>query len=296
MRRMDRYQDEADNTTSRIDKNQDLYQNFSNNTIYANLTDVMNANAYDITNDQINNTSSNTREAYQRMQKYQNMETLPPNKKELEDYKYLYERKENKVYDINSVLEEAHKNRLEKDDKEDKRRLKNNDYNILARVNKKKLEQYREEKKKRQATPEEEEIRELIDTIASKTLAGEIDKATSVDLLSDLMATSMMDKIEGSAELSVVDEKSPSKEETESVEKPEIIEVKEPVKEAVEEKTDSKMETDFYSKSMDLSNNDLDLSDDFQEKSLPLVVKILIFITIIIVIALTAFFIYQKVH
>ena len=40
-------------------------------------------------------------------------------------------------------------------------------------------------------------IRELIDTIASKTLAGEIDKATSVNLLSDLMATNLLDKVDG---------------------------------------------------------------------------------------------------
>ena len=40
MRRMDRYKDEEE-AQSRIDLNQELYQNVSNNTIYANITDVI---------------------------------------------------------------------------------------------------------------------------------------------------------------------------------------------------------------------------------------------------------------
>ena len=48
MRRMDRYKDENNTRSSRLDKNQDLYQNVSNNTIYTNITDVINANAFEI--------------------------------------------------------------------------------------------------------------------------------------------------------------------------------------------------------------------------------------------------------
>ena len=70
MRRMDRYKDEEE-AQSRIDLNQELYQNVSNNTIYANITDVTNANAFEIQNG--NNTAHTTREAYQQMQKYQNV-------------------------------------------------------------------------------------------------------------------------------------------------------------------------------------------------------------------------------
>ena len=194
MRRMDRY-NENDNSSrsSRIDKNQKLYQNFSSNSIYTNITDVTNANAYEINN---NNTSRTTREQYQNLRKFQDVEPLPKSKKDLEDVNYLYKKRENKVYDINSVLEEARKNRVEKDELDEKRKLKDNAYNILSGSNKKQLEKYREEKKKRLTTPEEDEIRELIDTIASKTLAGEIDKETSVDLLSDLMATNVLDKVD----------------------------------------------------------------------------------------------------
>ncbi len=294
MRRMDRYNDE-DNQISRFARNQELYQNYSNNTIYTNITDVTNANAYDISNSIDPTSSYKTREAYQQMQKYQDTEKVPETKKELDDFNYLYQKKENKIYDINSVLEEARRNRQEKDEKDEKRVLKNNDYNILSGVNKQELEKYREEKRKR-LTTSEEEIRELIDTIASKTLAGEIDKATSVNLLSDLMATSMLDKVEASSEIAdeekkeeVDDNTSTTEQIEETQEKPEIQEIIE-----VEDTKEEKKDPDFYTRSMDLSEKDFNLSDEFKEKSLPLGVKILIFLIIIAIIAVTGYFIYKR--
>ena len=305
MSRMDRYKSE-NSPLSRTSKNQELYQNVSNNTIYANITDVTNANAFEIKNN--NKTSRTTRESYQQMKKYQNVEPIPRNRKELDDFNYLYPKKENKVYDINSVLEAARKNRVEKDNKEEKRKLKNNEYNILSGVNKEALEKYREEKKKRMLTPEEEEIRELVDTIASKTLAGEIDKATSVDLLSDLMATNMLDKVSASSELDKEETKTEEKKEettTEEIKKEEIKEEKsvmlsktqlQEINDRKEEKVDALKEKDpdFYTRSMDLSDKDFDLGDDFKEKSLPLGVKILIFLIIVIIILITAYIIYKK--
>ena len=309
MSRMDRYKSET-SPLSRTSKNQELYQNVSNNTIYANITDVTNANAFEIKNNNI--TSRTTRESYQQMKKYQNVEPIPRTRKELDDFNYLYPKKENKVYDINSVLEAARKNRVEKDNKEEKRKLKNNAYNILSGVNKEALEKYREEKKKRMLTPEEEEIRELVDTIASKTLAGEIDKATSVDLLSDLMATNMLDKVSASSELDKEETKTEEikeeKEETttEEIKKEETKEEKsvmlsktqlQEINDRKEEKVDALKEkdTDFYTRSMDLSDKDFDLGDDFKEKSLPLGVKILIFLIIVIIILITAYIIYKKI-
>ena len=292
MSRMDRYKSET-SPLSRTSKNQELYQNVSNNTIYANITDVTNANAFEIKNN--NKTSRTTRESYQQMKKYQNVEPIPRTRKELDDFNYLYPKKENKVYDINSVLEAARKNRVEKDNKEEKRKLKNNAYNILSGVNKEALEKYREEKKKRMLTPEEEEIRELVDTIASKTLAGEIDKATSVDLLSDLMATNMLDKVSASSELDKEETKTEEIKEEKSVmlSKTQLQEIND----RKEEKVDALKEKDpdFYTRSMDLSDKDFDLGDDFKEKSLPLGVKILIFLIIVIIILITAYIIYKKI-
>ena len=292
MRRMDRYKDEHSQTAKRSEKNKDLYQNTNK---YTNITDVTNANVYEINNERKEPATS--RENYQKLRKYQNVEEVPKVKKELEDFKYLYQRNEKKVYDINSVLETARKNKKEKDDLEEKRKLKHTSYNVLSGVNLEELIKYREEKKNRAETEEEKEIRELVDTIASKTLAGEIDKATSVDLLSDLMATNMLDKVE--APDKIEDTSEMIEEQTEepiiqsSVEI-DVEEIKRLDEENQEPSKNKKIDTDFYTRSMDLTEEDFDMDNEFVDSKLPIAVKIIIFILIIAVIAVAAYFIYKK--
>ena len=55
----------------------------------------------------------------------------------------------NKDNQLLLVVDSSYSNQEEKDNKEEKRKLKNNAYNILSGVNKEALEKYREEKKKR---------------------------------------------------------------------------------------------------------------------------------------------------
>lgn len=299
MRRMDRYNDDNNFHTKRSDRNQDLYQNISSNTKYTNIADVANANAFEINDKNIS--SYSTRESYQKMKKYQNMEPLPRSKKELNDVNYLHQKHENKVYDIKSVLEEARKNRQERDELEEKRKLKNTSYNILAGLNAEELERYRKEKRNKIEKPTEDELRELIDTITSKTLAGEIDKATSVDLLSDLMATNILDKVEKPTDIE--DDKKEKEEEIdeklslskEILDEDQIKEVEKRKAEEDNKQTLKEADVDFYTRSMDLSDKDFDLSDEFKEKSLPLAVRILIFILIVAVISVAAYFIYKRI-
>lgn len=360
MRRMDRYKDETPDRPNRYEKNQELYQDIASNTKYTNITDVTNSNAFEI-NGFKNKGSYTSRESYQQMKKYKNVESVPRIKKELDDFNYLYKIDDKKVYDINIVLEEARKNRQEKDKLEEKRKLKNTSYNILADLNIEELEKYKAEKIKKIMTPEEEEFRDLIDTIASKTLAGEIDKETSVNLLSDLMATSVMDKVEDANSLGYDNEsyedKESNKEETEEQvsneeqnidEKEELDKVKNIIEEnkTLEEKLDSYKELkgqetekinsdsieekkqekqndnsmslsedtlkeiekrkdeepktlsgadkDFYTRSMDLSDEDFEMDNEFKEKSMPIALKILIAILVIALIASAAYFIYKR--
>ena len=360
MRRMDRYKDETPDRPNRYEKNQELYQDIASNTKYTNITDVTNSNAFEI-NGFKNKGSYTSRESYQQMKKYKNVESVPRIKKELDDFNYLYKIDDKKVYDINIVLEEARKNRQEKDKLEEKRKLKNTSYNILADLNIEELEKYKAEKIKKIMTPEEEEFRDLIDTIASKTLAGEIDKETSVNLLSDLMATSVMDKVEDANSLGYDNEsyedKESNKEETEEQvsneeqnidEKEELDKVKNIIEEnkTLEEKLDSYKELkgqetekinsdsieekiqeaqndnsmsfsedtikeiekrkdeepktlsgadkDFYTRSMDLSDEDFEMDNEFKEKSMPITLKILIAILVIALIASAAYFIYKR--
>ena len=298
--RMERYQQqENQETTRRSSKNQELYQNIGRNTKYTNFTDVTNANAFDLGTAKKN---YRTREGYHQMKEYNDFIPEPKVKKELDDFNYLYQDHENKIYDINSVLEEAKKNRVKKDELEAKRKLKNTNYNILASLNPEELEKYRKEKVER-TRPDEEELRDLIDTITSKTLAGEIDKATSVDLLSDLMATNMMDRVEKP----VPDKKEEPEEEIEEEEIEEKLSLSKEIldKEQLEkvqelknkEKKDSIMDssdTDFYTRSMDLSDKDFEMDDEFKEKKMPLAVKIILIILIIAVIAVAGYFIYRN--
>lgn len=360
MRRMDRYKDETPDRPNRYEKNQELYQDIASNTKYTNITDVTNSNAFEI-NGFKNKGSYTSRESYQQMKKYKNVESVPRIKKELDDFNYLYKIDDKKVYDINIVLEEARKNRQEKDKLEEKRKLRNTSYNILADLNIEELEKYKAEKIKKIMTPEEEEFRDLIDTIASKTLAGEIDKETSVNLLSDLMATSVMDKVEDANSLGYDNEsyedKESNKEETEEQvsneeqnidEKEELDKVKNIIEEnkTLEEKLDSYKELkgqetekinsdsieekkqekqndnsmslsedtlkeiekrkdeepktlsgadkDFYTRSMDLSDEDFEMDNEFKEKSMPIALKILIAILVIALIAVAAYFIYKR--
>lgn len=310
MRRMDRYNEESNNRPNRYEKNQELYQDIATNQKYTNITDVTNANAFEINN---SNRSYTSRESYQQMKKYQNVEPVPRVKKELEDFNRLLKNDEKKVYDINSVLEEARKNRQEQDKLESKRKLKNTSYNILADLNQEELEKYREEKKKKIMTLEEEEFTDLINTIASKTLAGEIDKATSINLLSDLMATSVMDKVEDKSSLGLEEDIEKEKQEKEELEDKEDSEEekdktedlslsKEKLEEIAQKKDEIEKNTqkltgadnDFYTRSMDLSDEDFEMDDEFKDTGMPLILKIIIVVLIIALIAVAAYFIYQR--
>lgn len=291
--RMERYRDDNDQTQySRSNKNQTLYQNVGTNTKYTNFTDVTNANAFDLNAAQKN---YRTREGYHQIKEYDNIMPTPKVKKELDEFNYLYQDHENRVYDINSVLEEARKNRIQKDELEAKRKLKNTNYNILASLNPEELEKYRKEKLER-IKPDENELRDLIDTITSKTLAGEIDKATSVDLLSDLMATSVIDRVENKEEkqeeVHTETSLSLSKEILDKDQLDKVNKLKTTENEETGIMKDS--DTDFYTRSMDLSDKDFEMADEFKEKKLPLAVKIILILIIVAVLATAGYFIYKN--
>ena len=193
MRRMDRYQKNSTSVTRR-DRNEELYKELNSDIKYANVTDVTNTNAYEITNNR-----NRTREDYHKLKEYNMIKEEPKEKRELQEFNYINKTKENKVYDINTIIEETKKNRKKKEELEEKKKYLKDTYNILSKDNKAELEKYRKEKEERIKAPNESEIREIIDTIASKTLAGDISKETSVNLLSDLMATQALDRVAAQA-------------------------------------------------------------------------------------------------
>ena len=334
MRRMDRYKDASDETrSSRSDNNKELYESIGSNTRYTSFTDVTNANAIDLSSKK----NYNTREGYHQMKEYQDVVPTPRAKKDLEEFKSVYQNRENRVYDINNVLEEARKNRVEKDELEEKRKLKNTSYNILASLNPEELEKYRQEKKER-LRADDEDLRELIDTITSATLAGDIKVAS--ELLGDLMATSIMDKIddqdleeddssEKAPAAKDIDSKNEEPEEKESTSEEqadedddddsdeqedyklslskeildlqELKKMQEKIEKSQQEEPEKKenimsnADEDFYTRSMDLSDQDFELDEEFKDKKLPLVVKILIFLIILVVLAAVFYFLWNQI-
>lgn len=283
--RMDRYKNEENNhkNYTRSNKNKDLYQNIGTNKAYTNFTAVGQVNAISLDDAKKN---YRTREGYQSIKEYQPVEHKPKVKKELDEFNYLYQDHQNRIYDINSVIEKAKANRTEKDELEEKRKLKNTNYNILASLNPKELESYKKEKVERNK-PDEGEIRELIDTITSKTLAGEISKETGVNLLSDLMATSAMDKVSPEDELDlskkILDKESMKKLEEASKEK--ITETNEMMKD---------LDQSFYTKSMDLSDKDFSFDDD-DDKTIPTTIKVLLILILLALVGIGIFFVIQHI-
>ena len=273
MRRMDRYNNNTTSATRR-DRNEELYRELNSDIKYANVTDVTNTNAYEITNKK-----NRTREDYHKLKEYNMIKEEPREKKELQEFNYINKTKENKVYDINTIIEETKKNRQKKEELEEKKKYLKDTYNILSKDNKAELEKYRKEKEERIKAPNESEIREIIDTIASKTLAGDISKETSVNLLSDLMATQALDRVaaqasekENNLEETVSKYKVELEEEkpnTEKLSAKDIKKVREKANDIKEVSIMDKADDSFYTRSMDLSDKDFSLSDEFVEKSMP---------------------------
>jgi len=282
---MDRYKESNSNESySRSDKNKDLYNDFANSTKYTNFSDVTNANAVDLENAKKN---YKTREGYHQMKAYGNVIPTPKSKKQLDDIEYLYQDRENRVYDINSVLQEARKNK-EIDANSKMRKLKDDSYNAITGIDIADLEEYRKEKEQKLRYPDEEELKELIDTISSKTMMEEVSKATNTDLFSDLLATKAMDKVSSKEEESLTLSK-------------EILDKEQLKKITEEESYETKEETipkgadkEFYTRSMDLSDKDFEMDIDFNKKGMPLGLKVFLTLIMLVTIGVGAYLIWKN--
>ena len=185
-RRSDRYNDRDENkksTRSRVNKNRILYDEINNKIGIEEIptyeqSEEINLSALDLDNLK--------RGDYQKVKDYKELidesDDTPLEEKPVKE-------KKKKNYDINKVLEEAKKNR-EQDELEGKRSIKGEDYNILNSLNKKYLYQ------KGFSEEDTQELKELIDTITSKTMVDDIKDEEEKELLSELLATTIDIKLE----------------------------------------------------------------------------------------------------
>lgn len=291
--RMDRYKEDLpEEMLSRSSRNQELYKEVGTNPKYTNITDVTSANAIDITDA---TKRRETREGYQQMLSLNPTLKTPKVKKELDDFNYLYQTRENRIYDINRVLEEAHKKRDKKEEEaEEKRRLKNDDYNITVSSDKEELKKYLEEKQNRYIHPDEDELKTLINTISSKTLATDIENYTNSNLLSDLLATNILDKVEKPVKDTPPKKESDLDEKDLEILKKELSKQKEEAKEDQNETSlPQEADNDFYTRSMDLSNEDFEDDEFMKEKEMPLALKIFLIIILIAALLTAGYFIWK---
>lgn len=278
--RSSRYLDEDVSTRpklTRANKNRYLYDEVNNKIGYEEIDTLEMYDGIELDCD----SPIKTREEYQKMKDTTRLE------KDVVDVNREFE-EEAKVYDINSILEEAKKNRVIPDELEKKRKLQNVEYSILNDLNQK----YKNKKEKIEEDLEKEGIRELIDTITSKNLASDLadlEKDDEDDLMSDLLATNTMNAIEGiSLEEDIAKEILVDKRET-------LKDDEEESDEIVEE--DGRLVNSFYTRSMDLSEHDFEIRDeiieDNKEKRKILILVILI---ILVIIAIASIFILKKIN
>lgn len=223
-KRSDRYTDVLENEevkNSRVNKHHALYEEINSKIGYEEIPTYSSDEQINLSSIDMENLS---RSEYQRVKDFKNLLHEPE-----DDTNAVQEevKSKKKNYDINKVLEEAKKNR-ELDELEGKRKLKNEDYNVLNNLNKKYLHQ------KGFTEEDNEELKELIDTITSKTLVDDIKDEEEKELLSELLATTIDIKLESELSNEELQELTGTKENTGLVD------------------TNS-----FYSKSLELSGSDL---------------------------------------
>ncbi len=171
--RMDRYS-LSTKTASRTVKNEHLYNTIDDiNVDYIDIDD-----AKEIELNAINDNIT-SREDYRRRKGF---DSLLKEEKPLSITEEVIEPETtNKVYDINDLLKKAKENKLFEED--NKKRYINTEYNILTKLDLEHIEEEKEEMKK-------ENLKNLIDTIYSNTLATDLKKGvTDKPLLDDLMKT-----------------------------------------------------------------------------------------------------------
>lgn len=272
--RMDKYRFAPDTPTqSRSEKNQDLYKELYTNKILVDFSNAKNSNVIDL--DNVSRTFSHgKREDFQRSKLLKSDDIDTKSKK---DYSLFQQDSisfddEDKSYNINDVLEEAKKNRVEADESDKKRHLKTVEYNILSDLNQEKLKQYHE-KKQKLSKAEEENLEELIHTITSNSLRKKIDD----ELLTDLLPTQEMETL-------VSDKLAKDTEDQNEVNA-----------DVMEDDTEE-MDKSFYTKSMDLSEEDFDLDEDrsfVEDKKMGIGQKIFLILLILVVLIVIGYVIFR---
>ena len=282
--RMDKYNEDIEeklSRTSRIERNELLYKEISNNKTYTEFTNLNEDNVYEI---DMNNTKKTTRRSDNVRKSIFDTEYNDSNDSLSRTSTYskiLPPTGDKKDYDVNEVLERARRNREEMDEDEKKKKLKNVEYSILSDLNQEKLKEYHEKRERGITQEERDNIDELIHTITSNSLRKKIDDELLKDLLPDEEdETTVEEELEDDEELTQAKDESYDDEDTKE-----------------EELDDS-----FYTKSMDLKKEDLvidrselddEIDESFKEGNGNLIKNIALIILVIAVLGIVGYIVYN---
>ena len=284
--RMDKYNEAQESnriTTTRSQKNEQLYRNIYTNRRYTEIGNIEKDNIVDITNS-FGQTSRTSRSDFQKKRKLYEDGFI--NDDYLNDYNEengTTEIEKTKSYNVNEILEAAKKNRTDESEEEKQRKIRNVEYSILSDLSQEKLKEYRERKEKPLSRDEEENLEDLIHTITSNSLRKKIDDG----LLTDLMPETSEEPVVSNdflASLDLVTDESDKNEEH-------IDEDKELTLETTIDKS-------FFTKSMDLNKEDImekknaideEADESFEDEKMPVWKVVLIIVLVTIVLGLLAY-------
>lgn len=277
--RMDKYNvDTNAPTRSRSQKNAQLYEELYTNKVFTEFSELDNNNVVDLS-DVSQSSSVNRRENFQRGRVFgsdnNSKVTFSSNRNDILNEEMPMD----KNYNINDILDAARKNRTTIDELEKKRHLKNVEYNILSDLSQEKLKEYND-KKKKLTKDEEENLEELIHTITSNSLRKKIDD----QLLSDLLPSEESETIVSKQLLDDI-------EEANTLDKIKVI----------EDTDEVEIDKSFYTKSMDLSEEDFDFDSDEEEEdrsfledaTMGVTKKVFITLFVLVILGVIGFIIYK---
>jgi len=255
--RLDRYNETKEKELpSRLSKNKYLYDDLNNKIGFEEIVNFDTQTRIELTSI---NVADKNRENYQQLKDYRELINKDLNTNEEE---VVFEEEE-KNFDINSILENARKNRTVYDEELKKRKLNDEEYDVLMELNKKYLTK---DSKINKEKDDLEGLEDLINTITSKTLKEEIKEQEEQDLFGELVATN-------------VDLQVKPPEEYENNDSSDIVT-------KVEfDNDEDEVDESFYTKSMDLSKEDFDF-DDIKEEAMSKKRGILIAFVSILLIAI----------
>lgn len=239
------YKNNSNDIKKRSQKNVDLYHTIYSEGQYSNIEGIATmdkTNEVDIT--KVKNMIKN-RENYKRQKEYRNLRNI---EEEIPETTNDFVEKEEKVYDIRDILNKAKDKKPEEDTP---RSLDNTNYNILKDL---KLNSKKEKNKEY----EEEELKELINTITNTSMLNQMnDQELGLNML-DLQDTDM--KLESSKSVQQLLEQARKYQEKED--------------------TNKNLDKSFFTSSLNFSKDDFEDAEEYlsKKKSKGLLKRIVLFI------------------